>query len=115
LVQLAQWQERFAQIGVQVGAMTYDSLAVLKAFHTEQGLNYPLLRDIERKHVDAYGVRNLEYTEGMGFGIPHPGILYIAHDGVVTLKFAVAGYKQRPPLEDVYQAILALDSEADPE
>lgn len=90
--------------------MTYDDAEVLMAFHSEQGLNYPLLRDENTKHVDAYGIRNLDYGPGeMGFGVPHPGILYITRDGTVTLKFAIPGYRQRPPLEDVYQAILDLE------
>lgn len=111
-MQLAQWTDRFAAVGVTVAGMTYDDRAVLKAFHAEQSLNYPLLQDEDARHVEAYGVRNKDYSPGdQGFGIPHPGILYITHDGVVALKFAIPGFRERPPLEDVYQAIVSLNSE----
>lgn len=48
------------------------------------GLNYPLLQDENTRHVDAYGIRNLDYGRGeKGYGIPHPGILFITRDGTV--------------------------------
>jgi peroxiredoxin len=108
LVQLAQWRDRFAEIGVQVAGMTYDEQMLLAEFHEQEQLGYPLLRDEDALHVDAYGVRNTEYEPGhQGYGIPYPGILYIRPDGVVALKFAVPGYRERPPLAEVYEAIKA--------
>ena len=89
--------------------MTYDSQEVLAAFHEEENLGFPLLQDENVKHVDAYGVRNEEYEPGhQGYGIPHPGILYIAPDGTVLAKFAVPGYRQRPPFSDVMDAVREL-------
>ena len=47
-------------------------------------------------------VRNEDYQPGEGgYGIPHPGILFIGADGVVELKFAVPGYRKRPPFEAI--------------
>ena len=86
--------------------MSYDSRAILEKFHTDQGLKYPLLQDENVKHMDAYGVRNEEYQPGdSGYGIPHPGILYIGTDGTVLLKFAVPGYRQRPPFDELLAAV----------
>ena len=88
--------------------MTYDDRSVLAAFHESENLGYPLLQDENTTHVDAYGVKNSEYEPGhMGYGIPYPGILYVRPDGVVILKFAVPGYRQRPPLEKVFEAVSA--------
>ena len=110
MVQLAEWQEKFAEIGVNLAGMTYDSRDILKAFHDGQGLEYPLLQDVDAQHVIAYGVLNEDYQPGdRGYGIPHPGILFIQPDGTVALKFAVPGYRGRPPLAEVYEAILALE------
>ena len=93
-------------MGVQVAGMTYDDRSVLADFHQSERLGFPLLQDQETKHVDAYGVKNTEYEPGhQGYGIPYPGILYIQSDGVVALKFAVPGYRERPPLTEVYEAI----------
>lgn len=113
MVQLAQWQEKFAELGVNVAAMTYDDQRLLADFHDAQSLNYPLLQDVDRKHVDAYGVRNTSYEPGDGgYGIPHPGILYIGRDGTILLKFAVPGYRQRPPFSELLDAIRALETAA---
>ena len=110
-MQLAEWRERFAELGVNVAGMTYDDLTVLKAFHDKQDLGYPLLRDEAVKHVKAYGVLNERYQPGdRGYGIPHPGILFVRPNGEVALKFAVPGYRSRPPLEEVYAAIDGLQA-----
>ncbi len=93
-------------MGVNVAGMTYDGLDILNAFHSEQNLGYPLLRDENAVHVNAWGVRNEDYEEGhQAYGIPHPGILLISADGRLIAKYAIAGYRRRPPfdalLEDV--------------
>ena len=112
MVQLAEWQDRFAGIGVSLAGMTYDSVEILKTSHDAQGLGYPLLQDVDAEHVIAYGVLNEEYQPGdRGYGIPHPGILFIQPDGTVALKFAVPGYRGRPPLAEVFDAIVALEAE----
>ena len=89
--------------------MTYDSRKVLRAFHDEQKLGYPLLQDENAMHVNALGIRNEEYTEGhRAFGIPHPGILLIGRNGKIRAKFALPGFRARPPFEDIYSALKAL-------
>ena len=90
--------------------MTYDDVGVLASFHADHDLGYPMLQDVDVKHVNAYGIRNERYEPGdSGYGIPEPGILFIAPDGTVRAKFAVPGYRQRPPLETVLASIQALD------
>ncbi len=106
MVQLASWKEKFAALDVNVAGMTYDDQSVLAKFHDDNDLGYPLLQDVDVKHVDAYGIRNMSYEPGdSGYGIPEPGILYIGPDGVVRAKFAVPGYRTRPPLEEIYQVV----------
>ncbi len=88
--------------------MTYDSLEILKTFKAVERLGYPLLRDENAKHANALGVRNMDYAEGhMAYGVPHPGILFLRPNGEVVMTFAVPGYRQRPPLEDVLAAVAA--------
>ena len=112
MVQLASWKEKFAALGVNVAGMTYDDQSVLAKFHDDNALGYPLLQDVDVKHVNAYGIRNTSYEPGDGgYGIPEPGILFIDPDGVVRAKFAVPGYRSRPPFEEIYQAVgEAIDS-----
>ena len=108
-MQLEQWRDQFAALGVNVAGMTYDDLEVLSEFHTEQQLGYPLLRDEQAKHVNALGIRNLDYEEGhRAYGIPLPGILFIGPDGTIKAKYAVPGYRSRPPFKAVYGDVEAL-------
>ena len=88
--------------------MSYDSLAVLVAFHMAEDLRYPLLRDEDTRHFSAYGVLNPEYPPShQGHGIPLPGVLFVTPNGVVQLKFAVPGYKQRPSMDSIFNALTA--------
>ena len=101
--------------GVNVAAMSYDSLDVLGGFHSAQALPYPLLRDVDAQHMQALGVLNTDYEPGhRGYGIPHPGVLLIGADGIVLRKFAVPGYRERPPFSEMMTAVAALAEPALP-
>ena len=92
-----------------MAAMTYDNQDVLADFHEQQFLQYPLLQDQDARHVNALGIRNEEYAQGhRAYGIPHPGIFYIGADGVIKAKYAVPGYRRRPPFDALYADIEAL-------
>lgn len=83
--------------------MTYDSVETLKGFHDGQELGFPLLRDVDGQHVNAFDVPD----ENLGQGIPLPGIFWLAPDGRINAKFAVPGYRTRPPLAEVLAAVKA--------
>ena len=54
----------------------------------------------------AFGIRNENYQPGdSGYGVPHPGILFLNSDGIVELKFAAPGFRNRPSFEAVYEAL----------
>ncbi len=108
-MQLAEWQDRFAKLEVNVAAMSYDPTKVLTAFAASQTIGYPLLSDASHTHVNAFGIRNEDYPVGdSAYGIPHPGILFIDHNGLVLLKFAVPDYRKRPELKEVFAAVATL-------
>ena len=81
--------------------MTYDSVELLKEFHDDQDLGFPLLRDVDGKHVNALGVPD----ENLDRGVPLPGILWLAPDGRINAKFAVRGYRTRPPISELLDAV----------
>ncbi len=107
-MELEDWRAEFEDIGVNVAGMTYDSVEVLAAFHAGNALGYPLLRDVDAQHVLAYGVLNEEYQPPhRAYGIPHPGILLIRRDGTVLGKYAIPGYRRRPPLDLLLEDVAA--------
>ncbi|TDJ43052.1 MAG: redoxin domain-containing protein [Gammaproteobacteria bacterium] len=98
-------------MGVNVAAITHDPVDQQMSFASASDIRYPLLSDQDVAHVNAYGIRNEEYAPGhAGYGIPHPGIIYFDSQQVVRLKFAIPGYRQRPPMAEVLNAIEALEA-----
>lgn len=70
------------------------------------GVEYPLLSDRGAATVKAYGILNPDYAPGhRAYGVPLPGVLYIGADGRIVLKRAVAGYRERPPFEEILEAV----------
>ena len=88
--------------------MTYDSASVISAFVDEQSISFPMLRDIDGKHVDAWGIRNDDYGLGtFGYGISHPGVVWISADGLILAKWALKGYKDRADWNEVLDEVAA--------
>ena len=99
---------QFEEIGVGVVGMTYDKPELIQEFHQEWELEYPLLRDVDGQHVDAWGIRNEEYGEGtFAFGIPHPGVVLLSPEGEILAKWAENGYRSRADWSTVLDEVRA--------
>jgi peroxiredoxin len=95
-------------LGIGVAAITYDSQEALDRFRLKHSITYTLLRDVDSRHIKAFGILNTQYEPGsLGYGVPHPGIMLIDRQGVVRLKFAVPGYRDRPDFGDVIAGLEA--------
>ena len=91
-----------------MAAVTYDPPETNAAFVAKSEIGYPLLSDVDAATVKAYGVLNEDYEPGhRAYGIPHPGIVYIAA-GTIIVKRAVPGYRQRPPFDELLEAVSAV-------
>jgi len=105
LQQLVKVMPEFAEMGVSVATMTYDSLDILKAAEEDYAVNLPMLRDEDVKHVSAFGILNQQYQPGQrAYGIPEPGIFLISADGIIRFKFAEQDYRMRPDFGLVLKA-----------
>ncbi len=90
-------------------AMTYDSVETLSAVAEDEAIEFPLLRDADVGHVDALGIRNLDYEPGhRAYGIPYPGIFLVDTEGVIQAKFAEEDYRDRPNFASVLEAAAEL-------
>ena len=104
-MQLTGISEQLEAMGINVAAMTYDSVELLKGVKEDQGIEFTLLHDENVTVVNAFGVRNLEYEPGHRvYGIPYPGIFLISADGIIKYKFAEERYQDRPNFEAVLEA-----------
>jgi peroxiredoxin len=97
LQRLVEAAPEFQAMGINVASMTYDPVDTLAAAAEEHGVEFPLLFDENVKHVNAMGLRNMQYEPGQrAYGIPYPGIFLIDAQGVIRAKFAEEDYKLRP-------------------
>ena len=105
LVQLAKISDQFKDVGVNIAAMTYDSVEMLKSVEEDEGIEFTLLKDTDISHVNALGILNEDYEPGSrAYGVPHPGIFIITPDGVIRAKFAEEGFQARPDFDNVLEA-----------
>lgn len=108
-MQLTEISDQIETMGINVVAITFDSVEMLKTVQEDQDIQFPLLHDEEVTIVNAFGIRNLDYEPGHRIhGIPYPGIFLIDPNGVIKAKFAEERYQDRPPFEDVLEAISEL-------
>ncbi len=108
-MQLTEIAEQFEEMGLSVVAMTYDSVEMLKSVEEDQGIDFALLHDEEVTHVNALGIRNMDYEPGHRvYGIPYPGIFLVDSEGVIRAKFAEEDYRDRPDFEFVLEAAASL-------
>jgi len=96
LVQLQENLEAFQSGGIAVVAMTYDAPQLQQVFITAQGIEYPLLSDVDATSVKTLDILNTDYEPGHGsYGIPYPGIFVINRDFKIVGKIFVDGYQRR--------------------
>lgn len=108
-MQLTEISDQIEAMGISVVALTYDSVELLKTVKEDQGIQFTLLHDEDVSHVNAFGVRNLDYEPGHRvYGIPYPGIFLVDPNGLIKAKFAEERYQDRPPFEDVLEAAAKL-------
>ena len=95
-------KDQFAAIGIGIGGMTHDKPEIIKAFDNKWDIDFPVLKDVELQHVDAWGIRNQEYGPGtFGYGIPYPGVVLISPEGEILAKWAEKGYRSRADWSEV--------------
>ena len=93
---------------MRVAAMSYDDVPALADFAAANDVGYRLLADPGGQHMAGLGIRNEEYgADHFAHGVPHPGVLYVDPAGMVVLKRAVPGYRDRPDLDELLAAVAA--------
>lgn len=94
MVEIQQNLEAIKAQGLGVAVITYDSVAILKAFADKYGITYPLLSDQGSAVIDRWGLRNQAAT-GRSAGIPHPGTFIIDPAATVTSRRFEQVYQER--------------------
>ena len=86
----------FAKQGLNVAALSYDSVEVLSAFARRRGVTVPLLSDPESRVIREFGLLNETVPAGTPFhGVPWPGTFVIGADAKVQRKYLEENYRER--------------------
>ena len=108
-MQLTEISDQFEAMGINVVALTYDPIQILKDVQLDEDISFPLLHDDSITVVNAFGVLNIDHEPGSrAYGIPYPGIFLISPDGVIQHKFAEARYQDRPDFAHVLEAAASM-------
>lgn len=93
---MEQNRARIAAQGLGLAAISYDSIAILKAFAEREHIGFPLLSDPESKVIRAYGILNdTVQKDSTSFGIPYPGTYVLDPGGVVIAKYFEDDFRVR--------------------
>ena len=94
--------DQFADAGIGVVVLTYDSPELQQAFIDKFDITFSLLSDVDAASVTSLGLLNEEYSPGDSqYGIPHPGVLVLDVNQTVVGKIFLEGYSKRVDAEGV--------------
>ena len=99
---------RLNQANAQVFGISVDTFFTLKAFHDQQGYNFPLLSDFNKQAIRDYGVFN-EDMIGLK-GIAKRAVFVIDKDGIVRHREVLDDARNEPNYAAVLKAVEALRS-----
>ena len=103
----------FEEDGINIAALSFDSVEVLQHFAKRKGIGFSLLSDPDSKVIRAFGILNENISPKHQFyGIPHPGQYLIGKSGVVKAKFFEENYTQRFTAGEIAVRYLGKDLDA---
>ena len=95
-MELEEKKQAFAARGLNIAALTYDSVGILRHFGERKGISYPLLSDPDSDVIKALGILNTNYaSDHESYGLPFPGMFIIDENGIVEAKFFEIDHRER--------------------
>jgi hypothetical protein len=93
---LEQNRARIGAQGLGLAAISYDSVAILKAFADREHIGFELLSDPESRVIRSYGILNeTVQKDSPSFGIPNPGTYVLDASGTVMAKYFEDDFRVR--------------------
>ncbi len=90
-----------AERGYNLYGLSYDSPEQQDRFSKNQMLQYEMLSDQPSAIIDAFGLRDPQYTEGRAVGVPYASVFVIDKSGTIIAKSVSRDYKKRPTNEQI--------------
>ncbi len=111
MVQAVAWTRKvddFTALGYRVATISYDGVGALSRFSNRRKSKLIHLADPRSEAIRAFGVLNPNYPPGSpGHGVAVPIVFAIGPDGVITHRFSVGNYQDRPDIGRVMEVLRA--------
>lgn len=92
--------------GYKLVGISYDAPEILTNFAKQREIGYQLISDQGSVTIDAFALRDPAYQPGhFAYGVPHPIIFIISSSGLIQAKLEEEGFKTRPPVQSVIEAV----------
>lgn len=101
-MELEQNAGEFRKAGLNVAAISYDSIEILHDFAQRKNIHFALLSDPHSKIIREVGILNEDIPRNNPFfGVPHPVTYILDNKGVIVAKYFEEDYKQRFTAADI--------------
>ncbi len=104
MVQLQKNIAKLTKANIQVVAISYDSVGVLKKFAEEKSITYRMLSDPKGKAIRAYNVLNQKILSDFGFPAAHPGTFILDGHRIIRSKIFLKNYRKRHKIDALIEA-----------
>ena len=110
LIDLRDNAKPIEEAGYNVVTISYDAPEVLQKFANKYDFPYVMLSDEGSKAIRTFDILNTQYDEGhFAHGVPYPHVYVISKDQHVQADLVKDGYKDRPEITAILEAIKGLN------
>ena len=87
--------------GYRIYAISYDKPEVLAKFAADRKLDFGLSSDEGSALIDAFDLRDPQFTSGRGSGAAIATVMIVDEEGVVRAKTVSGDHDDRPPKDQI--------------
>ncbi len=94
--------------GYRTFAISYDKPSIQAKFLADQNLSIKTLSDESSSLIDAFQLRDPQFTEGRAAGVPYATIMVIGKSGRILNKTVSGNHTSRPGNEQILNLVDAI-------
>lgn len=98
----------FDSLDAQVLAVSVDPPMAQKTFADQNGINFPVLSDLHKAAIKAYGLEFENFAGVQGYTVARRSVFVIGKDGKVSWEWLADAPGNEPPYAEVEAAVKAL-------
>ncbi|MFB6092295.1 MAG: redoxin domain-containing protein [Haloquadratum sp.] len=100
MIALQERLDAFEEVGASVYGVSADSAFSQNAFREEHGIEFPLLSDMDREVIDAYGLE-IDIDDLGLLGVANRAVFVLDEEGVVRYSWVAEDPTNEPDYEEL--------------